>query len=549
MKKIAVFAGALLCTAFIAAQSADEERIILPELTTTVSGDSLTAGKDAVPDFSEILPAESEDVPMPKLPGVQTGEIYDEPEADFSAASDRQIFARGVIGAGFPGFFIGDFSIYKSSGDNPFSLKFSHQSQDGYGKHDAVNGYFDRVTMLSGEKTITTKNFVFNFAASYDSSAYGLQEKSESFYDINYHTVYTKDSVKWKLPHGFALNLGAAGEWYNRYEGQNKGTDSQLYSQQEDADVFFINPEFKAEWCGYGFSTAFTSAYQGELLYDSEFEDSCENDTSLVSRGEFALAFGWENSYLKIGAGGGVIVGNEIGDNAALPEFNLSFTGTFKLSGRDLVIEAAGGLQSQLCRYSEVEKSFLFTSAEFLPSETSDWFGSVKLSLPIGSNLTLDAGTEFKKTAFGNGAWETDYSSPYAAANLYGLEEKERTILTSQAVLSFSWKIFTVELDWKNNIMHVPSNEYSNVIGGSLDFQSSKAAWGFNASLHEVLGDDVDLCPIVSGGAFYKLRDSISLELAVDDVVKLLFRKDRDYGESLYLKRAGSAKILVHFFF
>ncbi|MCR5217132.1 hypothetical protein [Treponema sp.] len=549
MKKIALLTATLICTAGLFAQTADEEeKIILPELTTTVTGDSLTAGKDAVPDFSDVLPSESEDLPMPKLPGIQTGNVYDEPEADFSSASDKQIFANGLIGAGIPGYFTGDFSIYKSSGDNPFSLKFSHENQNGYGKHDVTEGYFDRRTLLSGEKTITTKNFVFDFSAAYDNSAYGLQEKSEAFYDINYQTVSTKDNIKWKLPYGFAFNLGGQAEWYNRYEGKNKDSVSSLLSQQEDGDVFFLNPVFKAQWENYGFNIAFLSDYQCEFFYNSESTAGSE-DTSLISRGEFTLAFGWKNDFLKIAADGGVVVGNEIGGNTALPVFSLDFTGTFKAGSRDLVIEATGGLLSELTKYSDAEKAYLFTASSILPSESTDWFGSLKLSLPIGSKLTLDAGTTFKKTAFGNGSWEADYSQTIGTENLYGLTEKERTILISQAALSFSWKIFTVELEWKNNALHVPSNEYSNVIGGNLDFQSSLANWGFNAGLYETIGEDVDLCPVIKGGAFYKLRDSISLELAVDDVVKLIFRKDRDYGESIYLKRAGSAKILVHFFF
>lgn len=548
MKKNLLFISLLSFSFLLYAQTEDEEKIILPSLTTTVTGDSLTAGKDAVPDFSDILPSDSEDFPMPKLPGVKTANIYDEPEADFSYASEKQIFAKGLIGAGFPGFFTGDFSIYKNSGDNPFSLKFLHESQNGYGKHDEAEGFFDRKTLLSGQKTITLKNFVFDFSASYDNSSYGLQDQSEVFYDINYQTVFTKDNVKLKLPYGFALNLGVQAEWYNRYQGKNKDALSSLFLQQENADVFFINPYFKAQWQNYGFDIAFISDYTGEFFYDSEFNEDSLNKTDSINRGDFSLALSWKNSFFKIAAGGGVIVSNHI-DSSALPKFSLDLEGTFKLSARDLVIGLAGGLDSKLYRYSDIEKSYLYTASSFLPSESSDWFAAVKLSLPVGSKLTLDAASTLKKTAFDNGVWEADYSKALPSEKLYELKEKERTILESEASLSFAWKIFTVEVQWKNNLFHVPSNEYSNVIGASLDFQSELGNWGFNAGLFETIGDDVDLCPLLKASAFYKLKDSISLELAVDDIVKLLLQKDRDYGESSYLKRAGSANILVHFFF
>ena len=55
-KKTAACIFAAFCfSAFCQNNSAvsEDEQIILPEVTTTVSGDSLSAGKDALPDFSK----------------------------------------------------------------------------------------------------------------------------------------------------------------------------------------------------------------------------------------------------------------------------------------------------------------------------------------------------------------------------------------------------------------------------------------------------------------------------------------------------------------
>ena len=129
--------------------SSSEENIVLPEVTTTVSGDSLTAGKDSLPDFTKILPSHEDGVGLlPQLPGVTAVEIPEEPEAVLEAAPERAVYAQGLLGAGYPGYFIGDFSIYKSSGDDPFLLQFTHTQSNGYGQKLAGDGFFDTDTTM-----------------------------------------------------------------------------------------------------------------------------------------------------------------------------------------------------------------------------------------------------------------------------------------------------------------------------------------------------------------------------------------------------------------
>src|SRR5574344_132949 len=221
----------------ITAQTAGDQ-IQLPDVTTTVSGDSLTAGKNAVPDFTVTLPdANNTTAPLPELPAAKSDSVTEEPEADLSSASDKAIYAEGLIGAGYPGYFNGDFSIYKSSGDNPFKLQFSHVSANGYGTHAAADGFFDNNTALSGEKQITFKNTVFNLSASYDTMAHGMQSLSKCFFDNTKQTIVTSDSVKWTLPHGFAITLGAGANWYSRYAGMIPGTTTAYTLQDAAMDV------------------------------------------------------------------------------------------------------------------------------------------------------------------------------------------------------------------------------------------------------------------------------------------------------------------------
>src|SRR5574344_1671589 len=193
----------------VAAEETKEDKITLPDVTTVVSGDSLTAGKNAVPDFSDVVPDLADGTaPLPELPDAQSDEVSNEPEADLTSTSNRNVYAEGLIGGGYPGFFSGDFSVYKSSGDNPFRLRFSHESANGYGAHEAADGFFDSTTELSGNKQITFKNAVLNFGAAYNTITNGMQSLSPCFFDNTQQNVNSMNSITWKLPYGFGIELG-----------------------------------------------------------------------------------------------------------------------------------------------------------------------------------------------------------------------------------------------------------------------------------------------------------------------------------------------------
>ncbi|MDY4901670.1 MAG: hypothetical protein SO116_02205 [Treponema sp.] len=555
IKKL-IFTFSVLSVSFLAAQNSpekSEEKIILPEVTTTVSGDSLTAGKDAVPDFTSILPVQDENPPLPKLPGVKSSDTYSEPEADLTVAADKQIYAQGLIGGGFPGYFTGDFSVYKSSGAEPFLLRFSHLSQNGYGKHSARDGYFDSTTTLRGEKIFSVKNTMWNLSASYDRTTYGLQNKSPAFYEMNYQTVETSDFVRWFLPKGFSLALGFDGQWYNRYAGVPENSVDVILKQEENSDIITFNPSFESQWGNTNFNVFFDTSYTLEFLNDSEFVkygSEEKNDVSSISRADFILGGSWTGKNLYIALKGGVAAGTEMGDNSVIPLAEASFEGKWNMPSMDrlLFVNVKGGIDSRLSLCSDLEKDFNFTTQTFLPYETSDWFAMINMTIPAGSKITIEGTSEFRKTAFNNGVWEADYDSPLYT-KVYEFKQIDRSILTSKVNLSYLWKIFTVDFSWKSNYFHVPSNDYRNTFGATLSFQSETGKWGFEASAFEAVDKDADLCPVINVSGFIKLRDAIRFSLEIDDGVKLISRSGRDYGNSMYIKNSGSAKLLVKFFF
>ena len=117
-----LFSIFFVCTVcnFLAAQASEShdeklDEISLPEVSTVVSGGVPKVGKSAVPDFTQILPSEAEgraDSIVPQFPKLSVSE-KDSTDADAvkNAVETKDVYVEGLAGGGFPGFYIGDFSI------------------------------------------------------------------------------------------------------------------------------------------------------------------------------------------------------------------------------------------------------------------------------------------------------------------------------------------------------------------------------------------------------------------------------------------------------
>ena len=124
-----------------AAPAPEESQIALPDLTTVVSGSAQQEDIAPAPDFDDVLelPLNSGDL-VPLLPAASA-----DGETDLVNASNdpmqKDIYAEGAIGGGYPASFTGDFEISRLYGADPFKISFAHESASGFAGHDLAQGY------------------------------------------------------------------------------------------------------------------------------------------------------------------------------------------------------------------------------------------------------------------------------------------------------------------------------------------------------------------------------------------------------------------------
>lgn len=546
---------AMACFASLApfafAQASDEEKIELPEMTTTVSGDTVVAGRDAVPDFSKVVPSAGEEKNiMPKLPGERI--VYDEeeePEANFFTGENKNVYAQGLVGGGFPGDFIGDFSVYKASNTDPFRIEFSHFSRNGYGKHTAADGFFDNGTKLYAEKSFRAIDSDFTFGGRYDKAGTGLQNENEHFYDLNSQKV----SGVFLFDHffgdsGFEFTSETEAYWYNRYAGIKDDEGLVLKRQDKNINVFHTDPGFVFSWYSNGFSAGLECNFQVETLLGKH--DEAEIDDLFRASG--TLFTGYESDIVTAFARGGIAGGTEIGEGREIvPYFSTGAEVRAPLaSGRKLTVGVNGGLETRHEELSVLERKYKFAQLDTLTGEISDWFVNSKIVLPLFNIFTFNSSIEFKKTAFDNYAFEADYSSENPnESHIYQIAADERTLVTTDNGLSIKYGIFTLRGGWRAHWWHVPANEYRHSIEGSVSYDDEFERWGVSTGIIEAVDSKSDKCPKVNGNVYLNIKKAMRLSLEMNDAIKLFSSKDREYQESGYLERAGSVTFLCRFFF
>ena len=532
----------VISTAFLFAQNSG---ITLPDVTTVVSGDALTAGKNAVPDFSEVLPSVSESkTVLPELPEVPAGKNAGADETVSKTAPENSVYAEGLIGGGGPGVFNGNFSVYRSAGTDPFRIGFNYESADGYARNSFTDGFYDRTAAITGKKTFTTKNAAYELSGSYESVGNGLQNQGEEFYDVTKQTVAGKADAAWTLPGGFSLHSDVNTGWYNRFAGITSITGSPAAADYaEKSAVFSLSPSARLGWGTGGFSSYFSAAWY--LQSDTAGVLSSGN----TNRARFGTGLGWKNDFIAVYGDAAAVIGTELGGTPVVVPFTLGVNSSFVtgLSSRKTALSAEGGIASEQPLYADLEKKYTFSELSFIPGETSDWYGKITAAVPVKDILSFTAEAEYRQTAFGNGVWEPDYEDGFAYGQ-YTYKQTDRSLLCTDTGISFSKGILTLRGSWKAQWLYVPVLETPDTIAVSVSLQGSDSRWGAGTEISLSPDENADHMPELNFSGFYRLTKAVRLAVTADDVVKLITGESRTYA-GRYITRSGSTGFVIKFFF
>ena len=315
MKKYICFAAAVAFCIPLFSQNAasSESQIELPDLTTVVAG-----GQDAddfapPPSFEDVLdiPYDSGEL-VPVLPSISAGDEGDLISAG-NQSDQKDIYAQGQIGGGYPASFSGDFEISRLYGADPFKISFNHDSAAGFASHNLADGYKESQTSITLEKDFIRKDLKFGVSALYEDRGNGLQSKVEGISAYNQDSIGLGANLLWSLPKDFYLGFDLDSLFYFRFSDLTKPSAgaAEVPKWIRNTSRVTADPQFKISWIHNGFDISF------DALYNLEAWNKVSN------RGQVDLNFSWKNDKVKLFADAGVVFGNTIGDNTVIPPFEL----------------------------------------------------------------------------------------------------------------------------------------------------------------------------------------------------------------------------------
>ena len=530
-------------------ENIEENEITLPDVSTVIYGGAIKVGKSAVPDYSQILAGDEKDSGVLKIE-LPYSENQNESDLKAEALKDgreKSIFAEGTFGAGFPGFFLGNFSIYRQ-GKNPFNLNFFHESSSGFAGLPLTSGYFENATEISGNKDLNFEKIALSFSLAYKNLTDGLQNKSEKMSDLTKNLIDGKFSLNWSLSENFYLKFKTDASWFNRYGLLFKSESEDFFKALKSISVFSVSPSLDFGWKNSFVDVRFASSY----LSQADLNGSFNNNS--FHRGDFRLYFDTSFSFVIFFADAGIVVGNYLGSNSFTVPFKAGadFSVLTPVSPRKLLISFAGGMESDAQTVSSLESEYKFSSLEDFKDECSSWFGTLDISFPIKNLFTVFLESIFKKTAFSNGSAEPFFAlSENLLSSRYGLYPfiiEDLTQINTNAGFSFLYKNFTVSLFWKSFWLDVPSLEFRNTVNASFSFQTENSKFGFEGITSFLFDEDKDICPVVDFSIFLRITNALRLAVNADDIVKLVSGAKREYS-GVYVKRGGKVSLVVKFNF
>lgn len=532
MKRFIIFLG---LTFFACNFSFFAQEIELPDLTTVIDGTSTEELELELPDFSDVVesPADSGKI-VPVLPEV---EIIQNQEVVVTQddANQRQIYAEGVIGGGYPAIFTGDFSVSKIFGDNPFKISFSHDSAAGYVGSQLSDGYNNNQTTISMDKVFSIKNITLNLNANYEDAGNGLQGKAESVSSINQDQLNGSVDFLWNLKHGFSIGSLVFSDFYYRFT-------ELTYNPSESFDCpewikrtasFELNPSLFLRWDNEHISTGIAGEY------------SFNNRTN---RGQFGADFSWTNDLIKAYGDVDFVIGDNLNGNSFLIPFDIGIQAFIPVyfADRKVKISVEGGLMSWQNKINELEKEYNFSALSFVPAESSDWYSSFSLMIPLKSSFSANLDINYRTSAFGNGIYEPLYDSAFVNG-CYEYSMKERESFVTDFEITYKYKLFAVTALWHSNWLYVPVLEDKHTFDLTFSLQSKEGKWGASTGISYSI-DSEDKTPYLDFEAYIQAASSVKFILSAEDICKLIMGEARSYAGE-YISKSGSVTLSAKFLF
>ncbi len=447
-----------------------------------------------LPDLGINLP-DPADITIQKLPSDIPLPSLDTPQQKKKVS----FFTDGNLGAGLDNQLTGDIKLFRLGSGPRFSILFSHDSLDGYGVRKAGEGYSYRKELFEGTFYGELKAVSFKGKGSLSEKEDGLQGQNPLYVSVarRFRSIsLTMDETG--TPWGWQLNgdvksaqkvlTGSSPLVFNTFSGTGKGT------------VNFSSGAF-------GF--ALDGSYQLENIKETGW---------LSQLVELGINTSYHFPSVDVGAYAGA---GYLPESGFLYPFSLYLRGT---AAKTVQFRFEGGRRILLSDNYDLWNSFAFAGNADGWSDT--WYAEGNLLSPLFSGFVIYADVNWGKSS---GAVSTPQtSSPDPVTGLFPyMSSDERESLSVTGGFSFDIAAGTeLRAEWKGQLL--PDTDPLLPVQSINTALSYEAPGGMFKASASVSWSLIPLAlPEAGGDLSFKIRKGIFLDVTAEDLLPLLFQKDR----------------------
>lgn len=515
----------VLCAVLLIADGFSEQtvssgsQIELDDAATVISETGVVPEKEAIPDFSLILPLETDSLPVLADANISADALIQSEAPGSEDASSQDVFLEGAIGAGWPGFFSGDFSVYRNIGAEPFKLEFFHESVTGIGRHSAVDGYESQNTRLSGEKQFAFgEALLLDAAAGYETRTDGLQGKKSGFFDISRQNITGSAIINWKPGDMLTVKGAADGVFNTQFMSSSTPTEPVTFFGAGTSVQAVLE---KDNWDGLV-----------SLSYDFGMEQSRFEAGAAVSFGIL--------DYADVSLSASALLAKQASEDVLIPfAVNIS-TG----SGASFYGMLSGGLKSAAITPVSLQKETPFLMSGTTPAETTEWFFDAAADIPFYDIGVLNISADFATTAYDGKRMLLDRSSLDSSTGLANVSNTDVTVLDSRFGVTIPMKIFNASFGWNASWLDATrydrTRDSSSALTLDVSFADESNVWSAGAGILW----PANRTPEIGFNGCFQATKSVRFELEFNDIVNMISGEDRLICDT-YAERSGYAALFV----
>ncbi|RKX88180.1 MAG: hypothetical protein DRP58_01110 [Spirochaetes bacterium] len=486
--------------------------LIIPTVIVEFEDDLETVMELKVPDYNDIILPDFEiSIPYPQDMTIEDID-FDLPLPDlveYSYIEKSSFFSEGILGIGSRNNLIGNISLFRLGKDLRFSLSFSHDGLDGFGKNPAGMGFFSRKEAFEGDFRNGDESFLITGAGSVIENEEGLQGQTSSY-----------TSVIHRLS---SFELGFSGSdvfSWNGKLGLNMAGKTLTGEIPLKSEELILSLDSKLSWQKKWFNISINGNYVFDRLIRV-------NNNIFRSNLEMGLTL----DFLDIAAVGGVFWYPGI---SPVYPFSFSLDGAFS---EFLRYQSSGGYQVET--YSNYDTWNDSPYSEVSAGINKGWFWNGQIVIPPFSNTELGLRWDYR---FWDSLISTDPNEFDSSNGLFGVVTSQGNYLDLSPFIQVSlpWRL-NLLFGWNGqvlsgkNLLEPVQSVYTEIIYNSDNY-------GFFITGNYSLEPFV-LVPSLSMGINYTLTEGVVLSLEGEDVLGF-FAEDRiKIGN--YIEEGGTFSLLT----